>query len=238
MFDKLKEPFDPKDIQWRAGSTSKDKTTALALAYIDARAVMDRLDLVCGEENWSDEYVWEGDAYICRLSILVGGKWVVKSDGAPKTNFEGEKGGISDAFKRTAVKWGIGRYLYGLEGKWVKCETRGNSVILKETPTLPEWALPEGYKKPQPTKKKSVSTPVEKAQKSEKKIKWDQTFVDEAMKSPQIENVFNAEGWLNLCKPTKIEMVIPMIEMYKKFKDEGKDRKEAAELTKSEFGIK
>ena len=38
-----------------------------------------------------------------------------------------EKGGISDAFKRAAVHWGIGRYLYGMEGIWVEVEESGKS---------------------------------------------------------------------------------------------------------------
>ena len=44
----LKEPFDPRIVSWRVGSTSKDKTKAMALAYIDARDVMKRLDDVMG----------------------------------------------------------------------------------------------------------------------------------------------------------------------------------------------
>jgi hypothetical protein len=53
--------------------------------------------------------------------------WVRKSDGAGETQVEGEKGAISDALKRAAVKWGIGRYLYDLDSPWVPCETyQGN----------------------------------------------------------------------------------------------------------------
>jgi hypothetical protein len=58
MFDRLAEPFDPEAISWRVGSTNINKQTnepyegkeaqGLALAYLDARDVMDRLDLVCG----------------------------------------------------------------------------------------------------------------------------------------------------------------------------------------------
>ncbi len=54
---------------------------------------------------------------ICYLSIRCDGEWVTKSDGAGDTNIEAEKGGISDALKRAAQKFGIGRYLYYLPKK-------------------------------------------------------------------------------------------------------------------------
>jgi len=151
--DKLAEPFPPGDIEWRAGATNQDKTKALALAYLTSRAVMNRLDDVCGVDGWYDSYTsGPSGGVICGISILVRRvptyEWVTKWDGAENTNFEAVKGGLSDAFKRAGVKWGIGRYLYGLPNAWVPCEQRGNTVILKETPTLPEWALPENYEVP------------------------------------------------------------------------------------------
>ena len=35
------------------------------------------------------------------------------------TGTEGEKGAISDAFKRAAVKFGVGRYLYEIKSGWI-----------------------------------------------------------------------------------------------------------------------
>lgn len=140
----LKRPFSPSEIEWRAGVTNADKTSALALAYISSRAVMDRLDEAVGPENWRDEYAnGPQGGVLCGISIRCGDEWVTKWDGAENTDFEAVKGGLSDAFKRAGVKWGIGRYLYGLEGVWVKCEQRGKSIVLKEKPKLPSWALPE-----------------------------------------------------------------------------------------------
>lgn len=124
MIEKLSAPFPPDQIHWRAQTLTKDKTKALALAYLDARDVMDRLDLAVGPENWQDSYVETVKGrVVCTLSIRVGDEWVSKSDGAGDTAVEGEKGGISDAFKRAAVKWGIGRYLYNLADVWAPCET-------------------------------------------------------------------------------------------------------------------
>lgn len=144
-FEKLAEPFPPTDIEWRAGATNSDKTKALALAYITSRAVMDRLDNVVGPENWRDEYrPGPNGGVVCGLSIRVGDEWITKWDGADNSDIEGVKGGLSDAFKRAGYKWGIGRYLYNLEGTWIECEVFGKTVRLKGTPKLPAWALPKG----------------------------------------------------------------------------------------------
>jgi len=116
-------PFPQEAVHWRAQTVTKDGTRALALAYLDARNVMDRLDSVCGPENWQDEYASANGRTICKIGIKINNEWVWKSDGAGDTKVEAEKGGISDAFKRAAVKWGIGRYLYGIETPWVPCES-------------------------------------------------------------------------------------------------------------------
>lgn len=129
----LKLPFEPSEIEFRAGATNSEKTRALALPYIDARLVMDRLDSVCGPENWRDEYQpGPAGGVICGLSLRIGEEWVTKWDGADNTDYEAIKGGLSDALKRAAVKWGIGRYLYALPGVWVSCEQAGKSVKIDE----------------------------------------------------------------------------------------------------------
>jgi hypothetical protein len=115
--------FPRNAISWRAQSVTKDGEKAMALAYIDARDVMDRLDSVLGAENWQDRYEFAGPRTICYLSVKIDGEWVTKADGAGDTAVEAEKGAISDAFKRAAVKWGIGRYLYDLDAPWVPCES-------------------------------------------------------------------------------------------------------------------
>jgi len=151
LHNKLSEPFDPNDVEWRAGSFSNRTNKAMALAYITARAVMNRLDEVVGPENWEDSYeIIPGDGgdrgYICTISIKIGDEWVGKSDGANESTFESVKGGLSDAFKRAANKWGIGRYLYKLGATWVPAEKKERYIELKSIPTLPQWALPTGYK--------------------------------------------------------------------------------------------
>lgn len=124
MFDKLSAPFPPEAIHWRAQTVTKAGDKALALAYLDARDVMDRLDNAVGPANWRDSYIETPKGRtICTLEIRVDGEWIAKSDGAGDTDVEGEKGSISDALKRAAVKWGVGRYLYDLGNVWAPCES-------------------------------------------------------------------------------------------------------------------
>jgi hypothetical protein len=133
IFDALSAPFVSEQISWRVGSTNKNNRKqgeplkGKPLAYIDARDVMDRLDAVVGPGNWQCEYVDVGNnATCCRVGIFIDGLgWVWKSDGAGQTDVEGDKGQFSDAFKRAAVRWGIGRYLYDLDSPWIELEERG-----------------------------------------------------------------------------------------------------------------
>ncbi len=120
----LAKEFPRDAIHWRAQTLTRDGDKALALAYLDARDVMDRLDEVCGPENWQTKYLETPTGRVlCNIGIKIGDEWVWKSDGAGATDIEGEKGGISDSLKRAAVLWGIGRYLYRLDAVWAPCET-------------------------------------------------------------------------------------------------------------------
>ena len=117
----LARPFPSKDILWRPGSVTKAKDKCIPLAYIDARHVMERLDDVMGTMGWTREHRIDGEFILCKLSLWSNplGEWVSKEDGANKSDIEGVKGGLSDAFKRAAVSFGIGRYLYAVPSSWV-----------------------------------------------------------------------------------------------------------------------
>ena len=133
MFDKLKAPFDPRKISWRVGSTTQDKKRGMAMAYIDARDVMDRLDEVCTPGGWQCHYPHANGKTVCEIGVKVDGEWIWKADGAGDTDFEAEKGALSDAFKRAAVRWGVGRYLYDVAASWVEIEPAGKSFRIKES---------------------------------------------------------------------------------------------------------
>jgi hypothetical protein len=124
LWSKLSAPFPPEVVSWRVGSTTGDKKKGLALAYIDARDVMQRLDTLVGPENWQNKYSHANGKTVCDIGIRCGQEWVWKADGAGDSDIEAEKGALSDAFKRAAVRWGIGRYLYSIESIWVELNER------------------------------------------------------------------------------------------------------------------
>lgn len=112
-FKELAKPFAYEDLEWRTlrvlGKTV-DNVQAMIVPYVTARAIQDRLDLVCEPNGWWNEFRdWKG-GQLCGITIGNVTKW----DGAKDTQIEALKGGLSDAMKRAAVQWGIGRYLYKL----------------------------------------------------------------------------------------------------------------------------
>lgn len=142
----LEIPFHPNRIHWRVGATTKDKDKGIALAYLDARDVMRRLDEVM-PFKWQCRYpLSESGLLICEIGLFINDQWIWRANGAGDTQVEAEKGKASDAFKRAAVMWGIGRYLYALPNTWVPLEAKGRSHVIASPPSLPAWATPEGYK--------------------------------------------------------------------------------------------
>lgn len=144
----LKNPFDPRFVKIRIGATSKDKKKGIPLFYVDAREVMKRLDDVCGLDGWQrpEPTIVQGG---CIQGIRIRmpyldeeGKavWIEKSDVGEVSKTSPLKGASSDAFKRAAVNFGIGRYLYYIPNQWVELNQYGQFV---ERPSLPGWALPQ-----------------------------------------------------------------------------------------------
>ena len=118
---KLREPFNPADVDFRPQGKQSKNGKVQAVCYIDARTVADRLDDVVGPGAW--EFTYEplvtanGQIQIAKGRLAIHG--VVKEDVGEASNFDPSKGCVSDALKRAAVLWGIGRYLYGVGGEWV-----------------------------------------------------------------------------------------------------------------------
>lgn len=127
----LVKPFAEHELEWRPQTAGvyNGGPKAMVLAYVTARAIMDRLDEAVGSINWRDEYIHTQHGVMCGLSIsTTGGEWVTKWDGAEETQVEAFKGGISSALKRAAVKWGVGRYLYKLGDNWVNVHPQKPNV--------------------------------------------------------------------------------------------------------------
>ncbi|MDR3622042.1 MAG: Rad52/Rad22 family DNA repair protein [Paludisphaera borealis] len=111
IFAALAAPFSADEVRTRS-QNGRD------FQYITARMVMNRLDEVLGPVNWWDDYTPIENAIVCRLTVrLPDGTTLTKCDAGGFTTTldtsDFEKSGFSDAFKRAAVKFGVGRYLYG-----------------------------------------------------------------------------------------------------------------------------
>jgi hypothetical protein len=189
--EKLKAPFPANEIKWRAQRITekfrKDKEKepvkyqAFMLAYIDARAVMDRLDEAVGVENWQTTFTeTDKGRVLCSLSIKFGDTWVTKTDGAGDTGAESEKGAISDALKRAAVNFGINRVMYSFGDTRVELSKDDIRINPQGKPTYKYGAaklsekcrLPSGYldllkesqkaeKQPKPKKEVKKQTALE-----------------------------------------------------------------------------
>lgn len=164
----LAEPFDPEEVKWKPQAIKGNR--CLAVAFVDARCVMDRLDDVMGVDGWQDDYEFLPDgSVVCRLRLRFGSDWITKTDigGQSEQPDEGDrhKAAVSDALKRAAVKWGISRYIYRLPHNWVDYDEKTRRIL--RPPTLPEEALPYAMRKKTPA-------PTAPAKIEEKKITSEQ----------------------------------------------------------------
>lgn len=129
MNDILTAPIQSNEIEWRVQQqTSTGKL--IIVPYINNRCVMQRFDAAFGATNWTSEFREIGNGFICRLTVNIDGYFVYREDGASKTNIEPEKGGISDAMKRAAVQFGLGRCLYDYPKVMIECQDK----------YIPDWA--------------------------------------------------------------------------------------------------
>jgi len=170
----LAAKFHPDDLEWRVSRSGKknNEIWCKVLCYLSNRAIMDRLDEAAGPGNWCNLFQeWHEDyavasqgkdvhpAQLCGISIYIEDRsaWITKWDGAEQTHVESTKGGLSDAMKRAAVQWGIGRYLYQLTETYAKVSQSrqdgwhwarlsredGGDPFFWQVPKLPAWALPD-----------------------------------------------------------------------------------------------
>lgn len=136
----LKAPFSTDEIKWLPKNVKDGR--CLALPYLDARAVEDRLDDVFGIDGWQDSYFALTDgSMLCTLRCFINGQWIEKSDsGSPSEQPDAgdrTKAACSDALKRAAVKFGIGRFLYKMKKIWADFDPASKQVIKA---SLPAWA--------------------------------------------------------------------------------------------------
>ncbi len=107
--DILKKPCAPDEIEWRIAGGGNYITI---VPYINNRCVMNRFDEQFGWSGWSNVVTPIEGGFLCTITVTTDSDTVSKTDGAPMTEVEPIKGGISDAMKRCAVQFGLGRDLY------------------------------------------------------------------------------------------------------------------------------
>jgi len=127
------EPIELDRLDWRPQYyNNKDKskaTRANVSFYLPIEAVVETLDNVCGPHGWQSHLspIGNGPAMICSLSIYAPdhNAWITKSDAGfiATTQNDGEattiKGSASDALKRAAQLWGVGRFIKKFPDIWV-----------------------------------------------------------------------------------------------------------------------
>jgi hypothetical protein len=159
MVQALQSPFPSERVGWKPQATKGDR--ALAVPFIDARDVAERLDQAVGPFNWQADHKIVGEQLLSGIAIRhpETGEWVWKWDGglvvaearrgqgggkeeiSADERIKAAKGTLSDGFKRAAVLWGVFRYAYRLPKEWVPFDPEARR--LRQVPTLPAWALPE-----------------------------------------------------------------------------------------------
>ncbi|KAA9357227.1 Rad52/Rad22 family DNA repair protein [Larkinella humicola] len=132
---KLTAPLRPDEIEWRVQQQIEAKNgkpaKLIVVPYITNRCVMERFDDQFGWTNWGNEIKEVDGGFLCTITVtLPTGEKVSKTDGASRTNVEPLKGGISDAMKRAAVQFGLGRALYSFPRVFVEVDGK----------YIPEWA--------------------------------------------------------------------------------------------------
>lgn len=148
-------PFDLQVVQWRITEWSEDGARGLMMPYADPRAYSDRLNDLFTPAGWSRKYTVQTSAPVqrskrgpaakilvtCEVTIAcigtnsgTGEEWADKENALTAAE--------AQAFKRSLSLFGLGRYLYDIEGEWVDLDENGTPTRF---PRLPRWATPNGW---------------------------------------------------------------------------------------------
>jgi hypothetical protein len=124
----LQQPTPPDEIKWKCQTLNLKTGQATMVAYTDARLVRKILDEAVGVFGWECTYTRdEKGVLFCALTITSpDGTKVTKEDCGVPSEFEKEKGEVSDAFKRACFVYGICADLYDLDIHYVDCDQKPN----------------------------------------------------------------------------------------------------------------
>lgn len=111
MLEALRAEFDEAEIRTRPGRNGE------TYRYVDAQAVARRLDAVVSPAGWECDCTPYDQGVKCAITIHLpdGSKRTRAAMGGYPEKLSGEdtvKGGDTDAFRRAAMRWGVGAYLY------------------------------------------------------------------------------------------------------------------------------
>ncbi len=148
-------PFDLQLVQWRVTEWSEDGRRGLMMPYADPRAYSDRLNDLFTPAGWSRKYAVQTSAPVqrrrrgpaakilvtCEVTIAcigtnsgTGEEWADKENALTAAE--------AQAFKRSLSVFGLGRYLYDIDGVWVDLDPDGTPTRI---PKPPRWATPNGW---------------------------------------------------------------------------------------------
>lgn len=128
IWERLAVPFPESEVKQRPGAAkwdhkpncegarcreAKNPEAHVQFSYVDARAVAQRLDDVLTPEGWDFTCATIPGSDVVKGSLRIGGR-IREDHGYPNSERDEEpiKAATSDALKRCAVLYGIGRHLY------------------------------------------------------------------------------------------------------------------------------
>lgn len=117
----LARPFPQSALDWRltrAGKSAKG-IWAFCVPYLKSHAVQDRFDEAVGPDRWQVAVKGTEKHLLVGIGVLTEHGWVWKWDGSGHLEERGDtfsaadagKGDITNAAKRAAQAWGVGRFL-------------------------------------------------------------------------------------------------------------------------------
>jgi len=155
----LEVPFDASHIEWRVMNTTKNgqPMRGQVVPYADQRAYTDRLNALFTPAGWTRKYSIHTSSNFERsqdkkivAKVLVSCELTIfglGSHSATGEEFADDANALTaaeaQAFKRAAVCFGLGRYLYYFTGTWVDLDDHKRP---KSVPQLAGWATPAGWR--------------------------------------------------------------------------------------------
>jgi hypothetical protein len=168
VLDRLAEPFEPEDIDWKPQNIKSG--TATALAFADPRVYIDKLNKVLGPYNWSRKFeftvtpyskfvkgkapwgsppgtpappdsIVNGNKVVCVCTVTVLGSEHSSTGETDASDDNAATSSEAQSFKRACIAFGLGRYLYDLP----KFDAPYAYGKFTSKPVLPDWALPKKF---------------------------------------------------------------------------------------------